>query len=173
MPLITKAEASRALGVTPAAVYRAVKEGRLSVVATRDGRELINTETMRDEWDAKTQRKIGRGPKPPAGESRWPERRQKREVVRAVDDVPDYNESRARTEYLKAELLEIERAEKEGRLVDAEQVAAKWGELVAIARTKIMGVPSKAKQRMPDLSADDAALLEEIVREALEDLAGG
>ena len=57
--------------------------------------------------------------------------------------------------------------------VDAEQVAAKWGELVAITRTKIMGVPSKAKQRMPDLSADDAALLEEIVREALEDLAGG
>jgi len=173
MALITKAEASRALGVSNAAVYRAVKEGRLSVVATKDGRELINSETMRTEWDANTQRKIGVGPKPPAGESRWPERRAKREPMRAADEVPDYNESRARTEFLKAELLEIERAEKEGRLINADDVSAKWAELVTIARTKIMGIPSKAKQRMPDLSADDAVLLEEIVREALEDLAGG
>ena len=154
MPLITKAEASRALGVTPAAVYRAVNEGRLTVVATRDGRELINTETMRDEWDAKTQRKIGRGPKPPAGESRWPERRQKREVVRAVDDVPDYNESRARTEYLKAELLEIERAEKEGRLVDAEQVAFALvgvcaGDIEPLAPQNGGGVSEAGKSYLP------------------------
>jgi len=173
MALITKAEASRALGVSNAAVYRAVKEGRLSVVATKDGRELINSETMRTEWDANTQRKIGVGPKPPAGQSNWPERRAKRAPMRPADEVPDYNESRARTEFLKAELLEIERAEKEGRLINADDVSAKWAELVTIARTKIMGIPSKAKQRMPDLSADDAVLLEEIVREALEDLAGG
>jgi hypothetical protein len=51
-------------------------------------------------------------------------------------------------------------------------VEAKWLELVTIARTKLMGMPTKAKQRMPDLSGDDIAVLEDIVRECLEDLSG-
>ena len=94
-------------------------------------------------------------------------------ISRPSSDVPDYNESRARTEHLKAELLELERAEKEGELVRADEVAKKWGEVVAIARTKVMGIPSKAKQRIPEIPADAFVALEEIVREALEDLADG
>jgi len=42
---------------------------------------------------------------------------------------------------------------------------------VTLARTKIMGIPTKAKQRIPDLDTEAVTVLEDIVRETLEDLA--
>ena len=41
-----------------------------------------------------------------------------------------------------------------------------------MARTKILGIPTKAKQRIPDLDVDAIEVLDAIVRETLEDLAG-
>lgn len=183
MPLITKSEAADALAVSRTAVYKAIKQGRLPVVRTADGRELIKSETLREDWFANTMRKVGVGPKPPAGEKEFPPERPRRErslpeperltAPEPGDIVPDYNESRARTEYLKAELLEIERKEKEGLLVRAADVEAKWVEVITISRTKVLGVVSKAKQRIPDLTQDQITILEDIVREALEELAEG
>ncbi len=193
MALISKADAARALGVTSEAVYAAIRTNRLSVVRTGDGRELVNSATMREEWDRNTQKRIGRGPKPPAGTiERTPKRpgeltpQERRDqqadqevaasatsanLARTTEDIPDYNESRARTEHLKAELLELERKEKERILVKAEEVEAKWVEIITMARTKILGIPTKAKQRIPDLDTDAISLLDDIVRETLEDLA--
>lgn len=185
MSLITKADAARALGVTKEAVYAAIKTNRISVVRTNDGRELINSETMRDEWARNTQKRIGRGPKPPAGTvERTPkrpgeltpaERRAEaapaQNIAQTVEPVPDYDLSRARTEHLKAELLELERKQKEQILVKADEIEAKWVEIITMARTKIMGIPTKAKQRIPDLDTDAIGLLDDIVRETLEDLA--
>ncbi len=48
---------------------------------------------------------------------------------------------------------------------------AKWAEVITISRTKVLGIPSKAKQRIPDLTQDQVVVLEDIVREALEELA--
>jgi excisionase family DNA binding protein len=189
LPLITKSEAADALGVSRQAVYKAIKQGRLPVVRSADGRELIQSETLREDWYAKTMTKVGVGPKPPAGEKAFPPPRPKRQAEESElppdspkrdrslagpepgEIVPEYNESRARTEYLKAELLELERKEKEGLLVRSADVQAKWVEVVTISRTKVMGVVSKAKQRVPDLTQDQISILEDIVREALEELA--
>ena len=135
---------------------------------------------MRDEWSKNTQKRIGNGPKPPAGAvERTPlrpveARRRAQEtdprLARTEDAIPDYDESRARTEHLKAELLELERKQKEGQLIRADEVEAKWVEIVTLARTKILGIPTKAKQRIPDLDTDAIGLLDDIVRETLEDL---
>jgi len=192
MALISKADAARALGVTKEAVYAAIRTNRLSVVRTGDGRELINSTTMREEWQRNTQKRIGRGPKPPAGTTeRTPKRpgeltpNERRDqqaelgeasaaslnLARTTEDIPDYDVSRARTEHLKAELLELERKQKEQILVKAEEVEAKWVEIITMARTKILGIPTKAKQRIPDLDTDAIGLLDDIVRETLEDLA--
>ena len=159
--LVSKAEAARALNISPQAINQAINEGRIQTKKAANGREMIELDGLRERYAATTQRKItGATIKDsPKG--------------RKHEEVPDYNESRARTEFLKAELLELERAEKEARLVDASDVAKKWGELIAIARTKILGVPSKAKQRIPDFPQDAFVILEDIVREALEDLADG
>lgn len=189
MSLISKADAARALGVTKEAVYAAIRTNRLSVVRTGDGRELVNSETMRDEWARNTQKRIGRGPKPSAGiVERTPkrpgelspaERRAEAQlsassaqnIAHTVENIPDYDLSRARTEHLKAELLELERKQKEQILVKADEIEAKWVEIITMARTKIMGIPTKAKQRIPDLDTDALGLLDDIVRETLEDLA--
>jgi len=168
MPLITKAEAARAMGVTPEAVYAAVKTGRLPVVRTSDGRELVNSETMREHWSKNTQKRIGVGPKPRAGERSFAPARPR--MAKTEESIPDYDESRARTEHLKAELLELDRKQKEGVLVKAQDVELKWVEIVTLARTKILGIPTKAKQRIPDLDTEAVTVLEDIVRETLEDL---
>jgi phage terminase Nu1 subunit (DNA packaging protein) len=159
--LITKAEAARIIGVTNQAVAQAISAGRIETVE-REGRQWIERDGLEQRWQENSRK-------------RMPNIRQHRpgRTAPPVSDVPDYNESRARTEWLKAELMELERAEKEAELVRAEDVAKKWAEVVAITRTKIMAVPSKAKQRIPEIPADAFVALEEIVREALEDLADG
>lgn len=182
MPLLTRAEAARALGVSNEAVYAAVKEGRLSSVVAADGRVKVNSETMREEWARKSQRRIGVGPKPPGPGTSAPPLRSREARMRSPnssprlsrtrESIPDYDESRARTEHLKAELLELERQQKEGLLVPAAEVESRWVEIVTLARTKILGIPTKAKQRIPDLDTDAISLLEDIVRETLEDLSG-
>ncbi len=92
-------------------------------------------------------------------------------MSRTVEYIPDYDESRARTEHLKAELLELDRKQKEGLLVPAADVHSKWLEIITLSRTKILGIPSKAKQRIPDLDATAMSALEDLIRETLEDLA--
>lgn len=178
MAMITRAEAARALGVTKEAVYAAVKTGRLTTKTGVDGRILVNSETMRDEWARNTQKRVGIGPKPPGPGAERPvlrplsERQAPRDRLgRTEEGIPEYDESRARTEHLKAELLELERKQKEGLLVKAEEIEAKWIEIVTLARTKILGIPTKAKQRIPDLDTDAITVLDDIVRETLEDLA--
>lgn len=92
-------------------------------------------------------------------------------ISRTSESIPDYDESRARTEHLRAELLELDRQQKEGLLVETEKVEHEWVEIVTRARTKLLGIPTKAKQRIPDLDTDAIGVLDDIVREALEDLA--
>jgi len=66
--------------------------------------------------------------------------------------------------------LELERKQKQSLLVPAEEIEATWVEIVTQTRTKILGIPTKAKQRIPDLDSDAMNVLEDIVRETLEDL---
>jgi hypothetical protein len=180
MTRITRSEASKILGVSFQAVDAAIKAGRLSAINTVDGRVLIESTTMREEWEKNTQKRIGVGPKP-APTPRQPLRSREERMATnqpstssrngsTNEAIPDYNDSRARTEHLKAELLELERKQKEGLLVLSSDVEARWVEIITLARTKILGIPTKAKQRIPDLDTDAIGLLEDIVRETLEDL---
>ena len=187
---ITQAEAARILGVSGAAIAYALKSGRIKC-EIRHGKKWIERNGLEEKWGNGARRMPPdpryRGEKKPLRslEERLrprPEQQPEAEQIATVpvetvtqkqSEVPDYNESRARTEYLKAELMEFDRAEKEGELIRADEVTKAWGEIVAITRTKMMAVPTKAKQRIPEISADDFVVLEEIVREALEELSNG
>lgn len=87
------------------------------------------------------------------------------------EDLPEYTISRARSEYEKANLLELERKTKEGQLLRREDVELATGRAVNMARTKVLGVPSRAKQQIPHLSADEVELIRDLLREALDELA--
>ena len=160
MPLITRAEAARQMGVTVQAVYIAIKEGRLTPIKDEKGKILINSDTLMDEWTKKTQflRVKSTNYKPKA------------EKVSKTMSYPEYNESKARTEHLKAEMMEIERKKLEDELVSAEEVKEQWVNIVTVARTKLLGIATKAKQRLPDLDTNAIACIDDIVREALEEL---
>ena len=91
----------------------------------------------------------------------------------APDDLPDYTISRARSEFEKANLLELERKTKEGLLLRREDVEQAWAQSVNITRSRLLGVPSTAKQRIPHLEVEEVELLTTLIREALEELASG
>tara|TARA_B100000900_G_scaffold34718_1_gene26107 strand:+ start:123 stop:671 length:549 start_codon:yes stop_codon:yes gene_type:complete len=178
MALVTQSEAARILGITPPSVHHAVAKGRLKIVFDEKGRKRIDTSTLAEDYRKNTQtRNTTAHKKLKELETAKPEQKvsqQKAEprISRTQEYIPDYDESRARTEYLKAELLELDRQTKAGKLVPVDEVEAKWLEVITLARGKMLGIPTKAKQRIPDLDAAAMACLEDIVRETLEDLSG-
>jgi len=89
------------------------------------------------------------------------------------EELPAYNDSRARSEYEKANLLELQRKTQEGLLLRREDVELAWGGAVNITRTRLLGVPSTAKQRIPHLEIEEVELLTTLIREALNELAAG
>jgi len=88
-----------------------------------------------------------------------------------TDEIPDFNTSRSKREAMMARLAEIDVEEREKVLVSAAAVKTSWAQIISLARTKVLGIPSKAKQRIPDLDTSAMTCLEDIVRESLEDLA--
>ena len=161
MALISRSEAARLKNVTPQAVYKAINQGRVTPVVDNDGKVMLDKDAFETDWE-KTYH-----PNQMKKAKNYHKPRQKA----VISDIPAYEESRARTEHLKAELLDIERKQKEQQLVDSKQVQAKWLEVISIAKNKVLGIPSKAKQRIPELDVSAMNCLEDIVRESLEEIA--
>ena len=161
MALISRSEAARLKNVTPQAVYKAINQGRVTPVVDNDGKVMLDKDAFETDWE-KTYH-----PNQMKKANNYHKPRQKA----VISDIPAYEESRARTEHLKAELLDIERKQKEQQLVDSKQVQAKWLEVKSIAKNKVLGIPSKAKQRIPELDVSAMNCLEDIVRESLEEIA--
>lgn len=98
--------------------------------------------------------------------------------VEAPSGVPDLNRSRAlkeaasaRREAAKADLAEIEVAERRGELVPVDQARADVMARFALVRTKLLGVPSRIAQRQPATAREAMQLAEDFIRESLEELA--
>ena len=71
----------------------------------------------------------------------------------------------------RAALAELEYQRKMGELVPAREVETTWAALVVAARTTLLGLPTRAKQRLPHLMSTDLAELDKLVREVLGELA--
>lgn len=88
-------------------------------------------------------------------------------------ELPAYTISQQRKAYEQANLLELERREKEGQLVERAAVEATLSALAVEVRTKLRAVPSRARQRIPHLTPEEVVILTDLVDEALEALADG
>lgn len=75
------------------------------------------------------------------------------------------------TEAYKARTAKLEFEERVGLLVNAEVIKAFNIGLMTALRNRIMGVPSEAKGRIPHLTIDEIEILEELIAQALEDVA--
>lgn len=100
-----------------------------------------------------------------------PESPENREIWPNDSDIPEYTVSRARAEYEKANLLELDRKRKEGELLLRSEVQKAWSDAINASKTKLLALPTMAKQRIPHLDLEEIEILTELVREALEGLA--
>jgi hypothetical protein len=87
------------------------------------------------------------------------------------DELPAYTVSQQRKAYEQANLLEIERRQKEGQLVERESVLSTWAQLINSAKTKLLGVRTACRQRIPHLTAEEAEIIDALIRDAMEGLA--
>lgn len=152
--------------VSPEAVSKAVRVGRLdeSVIIV-DGQPKIADAALADsEWEARTRAPVG-GP-------------------RSFDDVEDddipFNEARRRREVelwrqarTKREVDELELAVRKGELVTVEESRAGVIDAYTVVKTRILGLAARVKQRLPHVAAEDVRVIDDLVREALEELADG
>ncbi len=158
------------------AVTRAVRDGRLTaacVMRDADGRPLgISDFAIADrEWEANTsadhrERAMGSAATPAV-----------RVAPLACDEDPTAREGMTKSEadtvsaIWKARTVELEFKQAAGELVPARDVAHKMADVFTACRTKLMGLPSRARQDLPHLSVADIGVIDGLVREALEDLA--
>ena len=117
MPLITRKEAAEKMGVTIQAVYGAIKEGRLTAMTDDKGKIVINSDTLEKEWYSKSAFKRVRTT---SKDNNVVVHRSR--LSKTDESIPEYEESKERTENLKAELLELDRKVKESELVPMEDV---------------------------------------------------
>lgn len=164
---------ARHRGVSGPAVLAARDKGRL-VECFRDGSGAmtaqIQSATLADqEWERKTD--LSRAPIPVR-------QRTAGLVVSAPpaddgDAVPDMADASAREKHWRAKLAELKFKEAAGELVPAAGVRSELEGVFRSCRTRLLGIPSRARQLLPGLSVADVGKLEDLVREALEDLARG
>jgi hypothetical protein len=100
-------------------------------------------------------------------------RRERRESPSACEPpiIPDYAESRALREYELALMAQMDRRKREGELLERSQVDRVWAQSVTIAKTALLGVPSRVKERIPHLTLDEIGTITELIRSALEEVA--
>lgn len=77
----------------------------------------------------------------------------------------------AQEKHWRAKKAELDYKKAAGELVDAKALQAGLVERITTCRSKLLGLPTKAKSQLPHLTLEDVAALEAIVREALEELA--
>lgn len=87
--------------------------------------------------------------------------------------APSITESKQITEAYKARLAKLEYEERSGKLVNADKIKVGMVNMITAAKTRVLGVPSKAKARIPTLTIADIEILEELLAEALEELSVG
>jgi hypothetical protein len=85
-------------------------------------------------------------------------------------DATNLATASAREKHWRAELAELNYKQRAGELVNAAEMTAAMADAFSTVRTKLLGLPSKAKQQLPHLTLAELATLDEIVREALEGL---
>lgn len=175
---------SRHLGVNHMAVWRRIESGKLSACVVRDAKGKVlgigDLAVADREWAENSD--LTRATQ----EVR--DREAAREMARQLvapsvvpDESPQTDEPAAMTmsvastseKFWKARLAELKFKQESGELVPAADVARGWVDIITNAKTRLLGIPSRAKQALPHLTVTDIAALEGLIREALEGLAEG
>lgn len=155
-------------GVSHVSVNRAIRSGRLSASVNADG-QIIDAELADREWAAATDLTRANTATLAQHAARDPATAT---VELAAEGMSLADATRIEKVW-KARAAELKFREAAKELVPASEVRQAITNAYATVRTRLLGVPSRAKQALPHLSASDVAVLEGLQREALEALAEG
>lgn len=182
MNLVSQADFARAIGVDKHSVSAAIKAGRLVKSVTRDefGTPKINDiEVAKREWLANTDTSMVRKPQNidaalARSAGRWVD------VTAPVPgEVPPPLEEGDTAAMSPAQrkvhwdglASELKFRQAAGELVAAADVEREFTDRFTVCKTKLLAIPSRAKQEAADLTLAHLALLERLIREACESLA--
>ena len=157
-------------GASHVAVLKAIQTGRLiSPAVERKGRGWdINPEIADQQW-ADATHPADRG----TGHHRGKGPAVQRQEIEVPQGVPPRAVSESVLAAVKAKRETIALRKDEGMLLPTDQVEKVWANAVTIARTKLLAIPTRARQRIPHMSLEEVAIVEELIRETLEDLSSG
>lgn len=79
--------------------------------------------------------------------------------------------ARRRKESALADLRVLEVRRRGGELVAADAVAREWADILRRVRTGVLAVTSRVRAQLPHLTAQDAAVIDRELRDALSSLA--
>lgn len=156
---------AKSRGLAPMSVSRAVKKGRLpkSAIIGPDGTCMGIRDPELADRELATNSDYTRAP----GEAG---RRAAVLAGGAGDDAPTLMAASARAKLAQAQLAETKLAQIKAELVPAAKVKEQLEQVFRTCRTKLLGVPSRAVTVL-GLTSVQTGQLEELIREALEDLA--
>lgn len=98
------------------------------------------------------------------------EARRYRGQLRSEGEGFSLDEAIASEKFWAAQQRELKVREKAGELIQAAQVESAITTMVVAARTKLLGLSTRAKQKLPHLAPGDLTTIDAIVRELLDDL---
>lgn len=95
------------------------------------------------------------------------------QAAKAQAGAPDYAAERARFIRARADLAEMEAEEKRRSLIAADEIEAAWIAVLALLRTRLLGLPDRLAPQVHDQSTvgDTRTLIRSAIREVLDDLA--
>jgi hypothetical protein len=184
--LISQTDFAKLVGVTKHAVGEAIKSGRLvkSVRPDEFGTmKIADVELAKREWMANTDTSMVRRPENvdaalARSAGKWEDI--SAPVDEGDDDGPPEMEAdpstaemspAQRKAHWEAKSKELAFRKEAGELVPAAEVERALTDTFTTCKTRLLAIPSRAKQEAPDLTLAHLALLERLIREACSDLA--
>ncbi|MBA2706662.1 MAG: hypothetical protein H0U59_02510 [Gemmatimonadaceae bacterium] len=142
------------------AISKAISDGRIrdAVVRVNDVPKIADPDLADRELDANSRPRIDRA-SDRSGDKVAPH------------EVAEYYESRALREATRAQFDVIRLAEKRGELVNAKEMESRLVSVFTQCRTRLLSIPTRARQRDSSLSSMQVDLFDTLIREALEVLA--
>jgi hypothetical protein len=158
--LITFADLAQLKNVSRSAVSQRKRTGILEgAIVKHNGKTLLNKELAMELWDKNTAPVLNQIPA-----------QTKKELKKQVQDmpadqIPDFNVSRAKNEFYKAELARIQVLQQKKELISAKEVEKKSFELAVGIREAFLTLPDRVSNLFAsetDATAIDGVLRKEI-----------
>ena len=158
--LITFADLAQLKNVSRSAVSQRKRTGILEgAIVKHNGKTLLNKELAVELWDKNSVP----APSPITAETKKELKKQVQEMP--ADQIPDFNVSRAKNEFYKAELARIQVLQQKKELISAKEVEKKSFELAVGIREAFLTLPDRVSNLFAsetDSTAIDGVLRKEI-----------